>query len=244
MTDAATAPRAVDAAHAIEQAAHAFEEKATRVSAIVGRRAIAWQSIARAAAAAGMDPAVVAPALADQNARATAEAAQWQTWVNDLAAGRAELVPYQVGNEPIRLGVRYASQTGLGWWPIASTILTIGSRAAMATMGWLSFDAWNDTQQVEANARATDANTRAALVATAQANPQVATQLIGAMRNADNESRDAGPDWIDRLSSAATGAAAGIGSGALILLGLYLFTRNKSKPRKTNPRRRSRRRYR
>ena len=221
MTRATTqAPRPINTAQAIAQAGRSFEDYATRVSSVVGKRAIAWNSIARQAAAMGMDPATVAPALAQMNNQATADAANWQTWVNDLAAGRAELVPYQIGNEPIRLAVRPTGyRTGeLGYWLIAAEILSVASRAALAAGAYFSLDAWNDTKAIEANARNTDAQTRAALVGAAQSNPQLARDLARATREADAEAADAGPDWIDRLQGAATTAAAGIGGAALIVL--------------------------
>lgn len=228
MTAPATAaPRAVDTAQAIQQAGEAFERYATNVSAVVGRRALKWRSIARQAAAMGMDPATVAPALAQMNAQATADAATWQTWVNDLAAGRAELVPYQVGNEPIKLAVRPAQNSGLGWWPIAATILQVASRAALAAGTYFTLDAWNDTRQVEATAQLTDAQTRQALVGAAQQNPQLASELARATRNADEESRDAGPDWIDRLQDVTTTATAGIGMAALVILGIFWWQSRK-----------------
>lgn len=222
-------PQPVDMATAIQDAAERFERQARRTTAIVGGRAIAWRSLARQAIAAGMDPAEVAPALAELNARATADAVQWQLWVNELAAGRAELVPYQIGNEPIRLGVRRTDASGLGWWPIVGTVATYASRAAMVAAGWLSLDAWQDTQQTEATARLTDAQTRAAVSEVAQRDPQTARALLDAMHRADRDGQDAGPDWIDRLTNAATGAAAGFSSGLVLLAAWWWLTQRKPK---------------
>ena len=246
---AAAQPRAVNTAQAIAQAGRAFEDYATRVSSLVGRRALAWNSIARQAAAMGMDPATVAPALAQMNNTATADAANWQTWVNDLAAGRAEMVPYQIGQESIKIAVRPRSgqMHGLGqvviptpigpvpgptFWPIIGSVVQLASRAALAAGTYFSFDAWNDTRQIEAGARNTDAQTRAALVGAAQDNPQLARELARATQRADAEAADAGPDWIDRLQGAATTAAAGIGGAALIVLAVIWWQSRKRGPKK------------
>ena len=212
----------------IGREARAFETYATRVSHAAGARALRWEAIQRSAAAAGMDPRTVAPALAAMNEQATREAAHWQKWVNDLAAGRAELVPYQVGNEPVKLAVRRAAG-GMGWWPIVVTVLRVGSQAAMAAGAWLTVDAWQDTRQTEANSRQTDATTRAALTTAAQRDPRIASQLLRTMEHADRAGENAGPDWIDRLGTGVTAAAGGLSSGLILLAAFWYFTQRGKK---------------
>lgn len=224
--------QAINTAQAIQDAAQRFEAYAVRVTSIAGTRALEWAALVKQARAIGLDPVQIAPDLAAANAQATANAANWQRWVNELAAGRAELVPYQVDNEPIRIGVRRTesgSMHGLGFWPVVGTVVQYVGRAALAVGTWWSLDAWQDTRAIEVEAQRTDAQTRASLAQAAQSDPALARQIVGAMDRASGAAEDAGPDWIDRLTNAATGAAAGLSSGLLILAALYWYSQRSKK---------------
>lgn len=238
------ATQTADPRRALTDAAHHFESYATAAQSTIGGRAIFWFTLSASARAAGLDPAQLDPRMAERQERATAQAIHWQRWVNELFAGRAELVPYQIGNNPIRLAVRAIRPGPLGWWPIALTVVRYASAAALTAAGYLSIDAWQETQQTVAEARKLDAESRAKLTVIAQSDPSLAPKIAHAMQAADQAAAGAGPTWIDRITGGmAAGAAGGIGSGLMLLAAFWLFSQSQN--RKKNPtRRRTRRRSR
>lgn len=220
----------------LSEAAQDFERYARQAAPVIGGRALSWASLVSQFQALGVDPARMAPALAAQNEKATRAAVHWQKWINALDEGRAELVPIQVAGGPVTIAVRAVQDTGVGWWPIVMTVARYATMAAATAAGYLTIDSYQDTRRIEATARKTDADTRAALSGLVEARPDLAPRILQAMETADRAGADAGPDWVDRLTSAATGAAAGLTSGALMLLALWFFMRNN---RRKNPRRRA-----
>lgn len=234
---AATRQDAVPLAAAAQQ----FEQYARDVSPIVGGRALYWASVSAQFQQAGYDPARMAPQLAAENERATRLGVKWQQWINALDDGRAELVPVQVGNGPVTIAVRPISRAELGWWPLVVTVVRYASQAALVAAGYFTVNAYQDTQQTLASARKTDADTRSSLAALAEMHPQIAPQVLSAMEEADKAAHAPGPDWIDRLTGAATGIAAGIGSGAMLLLAWWWFTQRGKRKRNPTRRRRGRR---
>jgi hypothetical protein len=223
-----------DIARSIAQAAQHFESYAHEVSRVVARRAVYWQTIKSLAERAGVSLAGF-PIAADNDA-ATARAQRWQSWLTELDAGRAELVPWQRGNEPIRLAVRRAGAGPLGYWALVVQVLRLAVGAVLSGAAWLAADAWGETEKVDAEARRLDAATRAQLGELAKADPRLAPQILEAMAAADRAAAGAGPDWIDRLT---TGLGAGLGGGMVALAVVWFLS---MRGRRKNGRTRNRRR--
>lgn len=218
----------------IALSAQHFESFSRRASVVVAQRAVYWQTITDLARRAGISPEQLAPALAKKNNSATTHARRWAAWLRELDAGRAELVPWQRGNEPIRFAVRRTGSPGpLGWWPVAVQVLRLAIGATLSGAGWLAADAWGESERADAEARKIQAENRSSLIELAKRDPKLAPQIIAAMEEADRAAADAGPDWIDRLTSA---AGAGIGGSAITLIALYFILGQRRK----NGRRRQR----
>jgi hypothetical protein len=223
-----------------QQAAQQFERYAQNAQRVIAGRALWWESIYNAASAAGLAPAQYAPELVEANRRADQAGIKWQRMINALTNGTAIVQPYQIGNGPIKLGVKQTQGRALGWFGVALQVARYAAGAVLTGASWLSLDAWQETQQTEAIARRTDAETRSTIAQLAKADPSLAAPLIQAMREADHKAANAGPDWIDRFGTAAAAATGGIAvSGAMMALAFWYLTRNK---RKKNPPRRRRRR--
>lgn len=191
--------------------------------------AVAQRRVFYSSMAAALGPqlnAVVGPQLIGEHAQATKREAAFANIVRGLDGGTLQIVPWYdsaaatANVENAHLGVaRVGSQLGL--WPLA--VVALVGVVVVAGVGiWLLADMYLETEKLKADADSLRARTAAkvtdAVTKLSTTNPAAATQLAGALANANRAVQAAPPTVWQQIGGAVSNA-----TSSAILLGLLWY---------------------
>jgi hypothetical protein len=229
-------------------------ENAARAGVVeLSSYAAGWLALEREATALGVPlQRALGSDVYEQNRQANARSVRLCRALQLLDAGRAELVAYQVDNDPrVRFAIAPPRSTPLGVWPYVPVLLRVGAgllTGMIASLGAYVADAWIDMQE-----------TRAAVQGAQQANVGKLTQLVAslppdqraavaaALARVQGAIASPPAGWLDSLAQSVANATSAVGSVAssalsplLILAALWFFARDSKKESNPRPRRRHR----
>lgn len=231
-------------------------ENAARAGVVeLSSYAAGWLALEREARALGVPlQRALGSNVYEQNRAANARSVRLCRALQLLDNGRAELVAYQVDNDPrVRFAIAPPRQAPLGVWPYVPVLLRVGAgllTGMIASLGAYVADAWIDMQETRSAVQgAQQANVGALTALVATLPPDQRAAVAAALARVQGAIASPPPGWLDSLAASVQAAAGAVGSVAesalsplLILAALWFFARSKKETKATNPRRKRKRR--